>query len=442
VTGAPGISIAQRRYLDRYCEADLPPPPVDNRRWQHVLVIPAYRESAQWLTRWKTLPVTSGRVLIIVVLNRPDSDNDINANTGLREAVVALPAASGNGEGSYLRTLTPNVDLCVFDTEHRSGPLPASEGVGLARKMGCDLALQWMTSGHIETPWLCCTDADATLPDDYFERLATLPTDTAAAVFPFWHTGEGTVGDATALYELRLHHYVLGLEHAGSPYAFHTLGSCLAVHREAYTQVRGIPKRSGAEDFYLLNKVAKTGSLVRLAGNCVALDARESDRVPFGTGPAVHRLQQATALHDVRMFYHPACFTALRALLDAVEPLSVEPGIDIGATPAVRALPDALRSALMKGLEHLDIASGLAHCYRQGKTPQQFGKQFHQWFDGFRSLKLVHALRDAGWADCSLNELQSHALSLWPTAEHQRADVAHLRHAIARHWGWQRPAPV
>ena len=43
------------------------------------------------------------------------------------------------------------------------------------------------------------------------------------------------------------------------------------------------------------------------------------------------------------------------------------------------------------GLDH-----ALAHCRRQGKSPEQFLRQFHQWFDGFRTLKFIHALRDAG----------------------------------------------
>ena len=76
---------------------------------------------------------------------------------------------------------------------------------------------------------------------------------------------------ATALYELRLHHYVLGLEYAGSPYAYHTLGSCLAVKADAYAQVRGFPKRAGAEDFYLLNKLAKLGAMPRLQGRCIRI---------------------------------------------------------------------------------------------------------------------------------------------------------------------------
>ncbi len=118
---------------------------------------------------------------------------------------------------------------------------------------------------------------------------------------------------ATALYELRLHHYVRGLEYAGSPYAFHTLGSCLAVSFEGYAQVRGFPKRSGGEDFHLLNKLAKTGPVIRLAGDCIELASRHSQRAPFGTGAAVARISNAGMPLTLPLFYHPACFAALRA---------------------------------------------------------------------------------------------------------------------------------
>ena len=104
-------------------------------------------------------------------------------------------------------------------------------------------------------------DADARLPSDYFSRL---PRQRVAAVsWPYCHGPGDTPAetDACERYELHLHHYVLGLAWAGSPYAFHTLGSCISVHVEHYAQVGGVPRRNGAEDFYLLNKLAKTGAV-------------------------------------------------------------------------------------------------------------------------------------------------------------------------------------
>ena len=169
--------------------------------------------------------------------------------------------------------LNEHTDLYLHDMENNGGPTPADLGVGLARKTGCDLALQWMhegaISGAVDLQYRCRCDAAARL----LQQLEGITREAVAAVFPFLHV-PGTapaIDRATTLYELRLHQYVLGLEYAASPYAHHTLGSCLAVKADAYAQVRGFPKRAGAEDFYLLNKLAKLGAIARTQGQSIAV---------------------------------------------------------------------------------------------------------------------------------------------------------------------------
>ena len=51
------------------------------------------------------------------------------------------------------------------------------------------------------------------------------------------------------------------MKYARSPYAFHTIGSTMAVSANHYAKVRGFPKREAGEDFYLLNKLAKVKTL-------------------------------------------------------------------------------------------------------------------------------------------------------------------------------------
>ena len=103
---------------------------------------------------------------------------------------------------------------------------------------------------------------------------------------------------------------------AGSPYAFHTIGSTMAVSAVHYAKVRGFPKREAGEDFYLLNKLAKVGSVLELDvgtdDGAIEIDSRRSDRVPFGTGAAVNKI---TGLADpVRefQFYDPEVFGLLK----------------------------------------------------------------------------------------------------------------------------------
>ena len=67
-----------------------------------MLVIPAYRESADLLGKLSTLNTALGDVLVIVVLNRPESSHD-DANTALRKALLDLPDLQQLAAGYAMR---------------------------------------------------------------------------------------------------------------------------------------------------------------------------------------------------------------------------------------------------------------------------------------------------------------------------------------------------
>lgn len=432
-------NIALQRYLQRHLEPNLPPAKSQQPLWQQVLVIPAYRESASLLQRLQQLPAGDGKTLVILVLNRPDYDSDASANNALRTAISQLATTNTGDDTPATLTLNTRADLYLHDMDEHGGAIAADLGVGLARKTGCDLALRWIHEGAISGPWICSTDADATLPPDYFKQLATSAPDAVAAVLPFQHVPgkDAAIDNATTLYELRLHQYVLGLEYAGSPYAHHTLGSSLAVKAEAYAQVRGFPKRAGAEDFYLLNKLAKLGPITKTQGQCIALQSRPSDRIPFGTGPAVAAIARAERPGDEPLFYHPQCFEALRVLLLSMEALQQSPAPGLEDLLISHGLEPNLALHSRLNLEAMGIEKALQHCRRQGKSPGQFQRQFHQWFDGFRSLKFIHAIRDAGWPQQALAELDSLQPNIWPSSTIQALSVTELQASIWKHWNWR-----
>lgn len=433
---SPREGIALKRYLERYMETGLPDPLQPEYPWQQVAVLPAYREAPQLLENLQRFPRGRGRSLIVLVLNRPARDEDPQVNKPLRGAINQFPAQTGTPLSGLLE-LNGDTDLYLLDLESLRGPSPDNQGVGLARKAGFDLALKWMHAGVICSEWLYSIDADARLPSDFFAK--SLAPDARAAVFPFQHVpgGDPASDAATALYELRLHHHVLGLQFAGSPYAFHTLGSCLAVRAEAYAQVRGFPRRAGAEDFYLLNKIAKLGPVTRLSGSSIQLQSRQSSRVPFGTGPAVQSIMATEIPNSHPLFYHPFCYRALRALLATLPEIASNPRYDLFRLLRSHSLSEAEARTVKKSLLELGIEDALEHCYRQSTGPAQFQRHFHQWFDAFLTLKFIHKIRDDGWPLQSLSQLQHHQPHLWPGVSATEQDVAGLRAACARHWDWE-----
>ena len=333
-------------YLARYAEPEARRMRSPARSYRYVLSVPTFDESADFLQR--VLPGGVADLLVIVVANVPDQ-------VSREDAAVARTRQLLDLAGGFDRAR--NVEVMIVDRVNT--PIPRRAGVGLARKIGADIALRWIVERRIETPVIFSTDADASLPPGYFEAARG---EAAGWVYPFVHTsGDADLARRGLMYELSLRYYVNRLEYAGSPYAFHTVGSCLAIDATSYAKVRGFPRRNAAEDFYLLNKLAKVGWIRRLRDPVIEIEARASTRVPFGTGPALARIPRDPA---AMVGYAGATFEALRAFYAAVA---------AGTAPGqpVPGLLDAI-----------------------GYQPKRGQRATHTWFDAFRTLKFVHAARD------------------------------------------------
>ena len=290
-------------------------------------------------------------------------------------------------------------DVLLVDRFSDGRKFPPKGGVGQARKTGADLAACLIHQRRVRSPWIHCTDADVRLPQRYFTCSAALSEssaqDTAALIYPFRHTvaADNKINEATQLYEYSLRYYVAGLSFAHSPYAFHTIGSTMAVNAAHYAKVRGFPRRQAGEDFYLLNKLAKVGAVRQLSAetDCEPIDiaARLSDRVPFGTGAAVGRIMELEDPAREFLLYHPSVFGLLRSWLGSLPTFCQSRSSDIGAILSQMDL-----QILIDGLEKSGATEALQHAFRQSSDANQFKRQMHTWFDAFRTLKLIHYLRD------------------------------------------------
>lgn len=442
-----GVGKAIRKYLERYAEPeaqevpDFALGPASGARWGHVLCIPAYGEGRELLAGLDAVPPgPRGPVLILVVLNEPE-----NAPAHLRAANRALPGHLLRRYGAPLakaerlsRFDHPRGALLLID---RAGPgcaLPTTQGVGLARKIASDVALRiWARDGLI-APWLHCSDADALLPEDYFERPEGASGSAAgprpsALLYDFVHVPEGDSERQRAVlrYEIFLRYYVLGLRHAGSPYAHHSLGSTLAIAPEAYAAVRGFPRRAAGEDFHLLAKLAKVGRMRALRGAPIRLSGRVSERVPFGTGAGVAR--ELGRIRRGRRYpaYDPESFNWLRVWLQTLVELEETDRSGEGSTrPIERILarqcdvaPGVDRAALWGVLDKL---GAVAAATARG-TPR--GRWLHERFDALQTLRFLHAVRDAYLPEIPLEDAVARAAFC---AVNPSADLAVLRNELAR----------
>lgn len=159
-------------------------------------------------------------------------------------------------------------------------------------------------------------DADTVFSETYLESvLCTMngnPECNALCV-PYYHplSGNDQQDRAMLRYEIYMRHYLLSLLESDNPYAFTALGSAMVFPLWAYRRVGGITPLQGGEDFYLMQKFAKTGRVLLSCNEVVRPQGRPSLRVPFGTGPAI-----AKGLDSMDSAYPLYPFEGFRAVSD------------------------------------------------------------------------------------------------------------------------------
>ena len=424
--------MTQRRAIDQYLAqyALLPMGcPKLEGEWQHVMVLPCFDEDPLFIHRFAQSFKTAS-LLLILVINRPVSSTP-GVNQPVKNALAALPGHPLQ-LGYDLHEVSPSFSILSIDLESLEGATPCDQGVGRARRVGCDVALSLIDRQTVSSPWIYSTDADT----EWDASLLTCwwPSKASAVSLPFTHraTDDPALSQATLIYELTMHHYVLHLQAIGSPYAFHTLGSSCVIHSHAYAAVRGMPLRNAAEDFYLLNKLAKVGPVHCARGAGVSITSRQSNRVPFGTGPAVGRLLDAKDPCEVPLFYHADCFAVLKQLLQLFRHWSNEPETDTHAQ-LIERLGATIGTDLGRLLTQWDYQKALRHIHQAGRSDAARQQHTHTWFDGFRLLKIIHLLRDHHFPNLTLNEAMR-LPNQWPGTY---AGTPHaLRDAIYQHFGW------
>ena len=194
-------------------------------------------------------------------------------------------------------------------------------GVGLARKIGMDEAVRRFENSKFKNEGvIVCLDADCTVEKNYLQAiekhfLENLNAVGASIQFAHLYTSlPAKEKIAIVHYELFLRYYVNGLRLAQHPFAFHTIGSSMAVRNLAYQKQGGMNKRKAAEDFYFLQKVFVLGNFTEINSTCVYPSARISERVPFGTGKAVGDFMEGKEI----LFYNPVIFLELKFFIETI----------------------------------------------------------------------------------------------------------------------------
>ncbi|MFO7830978.1 MAG: glycosyltransferase family A protein [Desulfuromonadaceae bacterium] len=344
-----------------------------------AIIIPALAEGEELFVTLDSIARNPAcglnKILILVVVNqRCNAPAEIKRQN--RADLERLPR--------YARA-TPHLNLAWVDAADPSTALPSKRGgVGMARKIGADLLLP-----HI-APYTVLThlDADTRVQSNYASTLVEYAQRETfyAGVIAFAHAPCADLIQQLAIedYELYLRCHVAALQWAGSPYAYHSIGSTMASSAYAYVNCGGMNLRQAGEDFYFLQQLAKTGGVEHIAKTCVFPAPRISTRTPFGTGQHMH--QAHNSQEPLQLFYPLRCYAVLRSWLKMVS-----------ASPESNS--DALLAQLQRespaGAQFLR-AAGFGRVWTQLQTNHNDVcrriKAFHEWFDALKSWQLIRTL--------------------------------------------------
>lgn len=378
--------------------------------WDHVVGIPAVGEY-QYLpgalaSLQETAALSEKKIICILLINARESapPNVHQSNAQL------LKWLQDNTTNKRLLAEAPSVwlarlqtfDVLVLERCHAPTFIPEKQGVGLVRKILGDVAIRLWINGHLRSEIMHQTDADARLPQNFFHIESEYRPGIAVMLQRYQHIPDPSNPNRDAswsalqLYEIWLRYYVLGLRFANSIYAFPTIGSLVSYRMSDYVKARGFPRREAGEDFYFLNKMRKLGQVRTTQNTPVNLLCRDSDRVPFGTGQGMAKIEELHLRQKDYRVYHPSVFVALKTFIAVALDLLSQPDhtADLSSIFAQYELPTELRLLLIHLSEEWEFVKNVRAARQRSRTQEGATMQFFDWFDAFRTLKFIHTVRD------------------------------------------------
>ncbi len=366
-----------------------------------AVVIPAYAEKEMLFFTLASLaknpPSSLKNTLVICVVNNTEHSpaSDIENNVQTMQILDALVKKKSLKMFKREKEIYPLLNM-ISDSMMNLGYINASSegfemprdtgGVGMARKIGMDTALRLLKTDFRPGNVIISLDADTLVQNNYLSVIRQFFSPLVkTAIVAYEHPMPEHDNEQAAIccYEIFLRYWVLGLKYAKSPWAFHAIGSTISVSADTYLEVRGMNRRGAGEDFYFLNKLAKVGKIDYTKETCVYPSGRLSTRVPFGTGKRIERFLSGSCEKEYYL-YDPRIFLILSEWLRLVQDMLLRNEHEI--LKKTEIIHPRLKSFLEENKFHLVWPK----MRRVAKDEKLMARQFNDWFDGFKTLKLVH----------------------------------------------------
>ena len=354
-----------------------------------IVVIPCYKEPDFIRTIQSLFDCERGNfsVEIILLINSYQIDKGEVLSINRKSFQQANEFASRNNSPDFFLTPVLVENLPGHQT-----------GAGFPRKLGMEEAIRRFNGD--KSGIIVSLDADCLVAPNYLTEIDRNFKEYRlhSATIEFHHPVEHLdVSDplriATANYEEYLRYYRRALEFCGYPYPYFTIGSAFAVTAEIYLKAGGMGKQQSGEDFYFLQKVFPFGNTRFIDTTCVYPAARFSDRVPFGTGPALQKMVAGNQLS--KLSYQAEAFKTLKIFFRKVDYFFKKSKDEI--EECIENLPEYLLLFLKEDqfLSKMDEIN----CHTASLV--NFRKRFFLYFNAFKILKYLNFVHPAyfDWAE-------------------------------------------
>lgn len=280
----------------------------------------------------------------------------------------------------FLKDLNAGFNMDILDYSSKGkGWDRKNLGVGWARKTVMD---------HInmqadENDLVVSIDGDTVFNPEYLKSIIdNFNKNQHATVLsvPYYHPllTDERANRAILHYEIYMRNYAINLWRVSSPYAFTALGSAIVFPIWSYRKIGGMtPKKSG-EDFYFLQKMRKSGDMMIWNKEKVYPGTRFSDRVFFGTGPAM--IKGDAGDWNSYPIYHYSLFDEIRRLYDSFAMI-----YNGEADKESNSMTEMIFGSI-------DVWDPLI---KNSKNVDQFIKAAHLKFDGLRVLQFLKSRQQA-----------------------------------------------
>lgn len=342
-----------------------------------IVTIPCYKEDAILESVQSLLKCTAPEchVDIIILINTPE-----HAESTVADLNQLSYDTLSNAKSIENMTIIP-IHINKIPTK--------KAGVGLARKLAMDEARRRLVLSENKVKIISCFDADCDCEPNYltaiYNHFSTSPLE--AVSIHYEHPDADLDGKAHEraiyLYELHLRYFIDMQRQINLPFAIHTVGSSMACTARGYQRIGGMNKRKAGEDFYFLQKFIQDQQCDILSSTAVFPSARESDRVPFGTGKAIGDM---IAGEENFMTYNAKSFFDLQNLVSTID--------DLYHSDDINQVTLTYPISLLEFLETMSFSETLIRLKGNTKTIDTFRKAFFQFFDAFQLMKYLHFVRD------------------------------------------------